>query len=167
MLVCLLLTPLLPPRRHAGKQPAQPAACSAAGRAVSGHAALSLPGPHSPPPHTSHLAGAASAPGLLAEPAACRGLATSTEAPPQQQPQQAPDKPLPLKAALRSLFKRVHPDLFAGTAPGEADARAENERSFKLLQEYLAAARGEGSSGAGPAARTAYRLVFYLRTGGA
>jgi hypothetical protein len=40
--------------------------------------------------------------------------------------QQAPT----LKAALRELYKRVHPDLFSDH-PAERD---ENERSFKLLQ---------------------------------
>eukprot|EP00877_Chromochloris_zofingiensis_P009526 jgi/Chrzof1/4827/Cz15g00240.t1 len=62
-----------------------------------------------------------------------------------------------LKSALRSLYKKVHPDLFTDF-PAE---KAENERSFKLLQEYLSAARATGPSG--PADRTAFRFCFYVR----
>lgn len=40
-----------------------------------------------------------------------------------------------LKVQLRELYKRIHPDRFHGFPP----ARDTNERSFKLLQEYLAA----------------------------
>eukprot|EP00879_Flechtneria_rotunda_P018445 GHRR01019348.1.p1 GENE.GHRR01019348.1~~GHRR01019348.1.p1 ORF type:complete len:302 (+),score=65.39 GHRR01019348.1:201-1106(+) len=64
---------------------------------------------------------------------------------------------LPLKAALRQLYKRVHPDLFTGY-PVE---QAENERSFKLLQDYLHQARTTRPS-LGPTSRTAYHFKFYL-----
>lgn len=40
-----------------------------------------------------------------------------------------------LKVQLRELYKRIHPDRFHAFPP----ARDTNERSFKLLQEYLAA----------------------------
>lgn len=40
-----------------------------------------------------------------------------------------------LKSQLRELYKRIHPDRFHAFPP----ARDTNERSFKLLQEYLAA----------------------------
>ncbi|KAG2434061.1 hypothetical protein HXX76_007789 [Chlamydomonas incerta] len=70
----------------------------------------------------------------------------------------SPDaKSLPLRSALRALYKRVHPDLFQDSAI----AKAENERSLKLLHEYLALARG--GDGRSPAARLPYRFVFYMR----
>ncbi|KAG2501564.1 hypothetical protein HYH03_000071 [Edaphochlamys debaryana] len=68
-----------------------------------------------------------------------------------------PATPVPLRAALRMLYLRVHPDLFAKTPK----AKAENERSFKLLQEYTALAKGGDPRS--PAARVPYRFVFYLR----
>eukprot|EP00198_Chlamydomonas_reinhardtii_P006616 XP_001695952.1 predicted protein [Chlamydomonas reinhardtii] len=68
-----------------------------------------------------------------------------------------PAKPLPLRSALRALYRRVHPDLFHDSAT----AKAENERSLKLLHEYLALARG--GDGRSPAARLPYRFVFYMR----
>ena len=40
-----------------------------------------------------------------------------------------------LKTQIRELYKRVHPDKFHGFPP----ARDANEKSFKMLQEYLAA----------------------------
>ncbi|WIA28829.1 hypothetical protein OEZ86_011358 [Tetradesmus obliquus] len=60
-----------------------------------------------------------------------------------------------LKSALRQLYKRVHPDLFTDY-PAE---QAENERSFKLLQDYLHQAR---SPSQGPASRVAYHFRFFL-----
>eukprot|EP00878_Enallax_costatus_P022545 GHUV01023920.1.p1 GENE.GHUV01023920.1~~GHUV01023920.1.p1 ORF type:complete len:478 (+),score=168.44 GHUV01023920.1:402-1835(+) len=66
---------------------------------------------------------------------------------------------IPLKTALRQLYKRVHPDLFTDY-PAE---QAENERSFKLLQDYLHQAR---SPTTGPASRTAYNFRFYLMSQG-
>ncbi|GLI68033.1 hypothetical protein VaNZ11_012356 [Volvox africanus] len=64
---------------------------------------------------------------------------------------------LPLRAALRLLYKRVHPDLFHDLPR----AKAENERSFKLLQEYVQLAKGGDLRS--PAARLPYRFAFYLR----
>ena len=40
-----------------------------------------------------------------------------------------------LKSQLRELYKLIHPDRFHGFPP----ARDANEKSFKMLQEYLAA----------------------------
>lgn len=40
-----------------------------------------------------------------------------------------------LKTQLRELYKRIHPDRFHGFPP----AREANEKSFKMLQEFLAA----------------------------
>ena len=75
--------------------------------------------------------------------------------------------PSSLKAALRALFLRVHPDLFAAW-PAE---RAENQRSFQLLQEYLQVARGggggdNGGARGGPASRVPYRFCFFLKAEG-
>ena len=39
-----------------------------------------------------------------------------------------------LKTQIRELYKRIHPDKFHGFPP----ARDANEKSFKMLQEYLA-----------------------------
>ncbi|EFJ49427.1 hypothetical protein VOLCADRAFT_117221, partial [Volvox carteri f. nagariensis] len=64
---------------------------------------------------------------------------------------------LPLRAALRLLYKQVHPDLFHD----QPLAKEENERSFKLLQEYVQLARGGDVRS--PAARLPYRFSFYLR----
>ncbi|GIL52690.1 hypothetical protein Vafri_8509 [Volvox africanus] len=64
---------------------------------------------------------------------------------------------LPLRAALRLLYKRVHPDLFHDLPR----AKEENERSFKLLQEYVQLA--QGGDVRSPAARLPYRFAFYLR----
>ncbi len=44
-----------------------------------------------------------------------------------------------LQQQIRQLMKLVHPDLWASSEHPEA--RFENERSFKLLQEYLAVAK--------------------------
>ena len=44
-----------------------------------------------------------------------------------------------LQQQIRQLMKLVHPDRWA--ASRHAEARSENERSFKLLQEYLEAAK--------------------------
>ena len=44
-----------------------------------------------------------------------------------------------LQQQIRQLMKLVHPDLWASSEHPEA--RSENERSFKLLQEYLAVAK--------------------------
>ena len=91
-----------------------------------------------------------------------------------------------LKVQLRELYKRIHPDRFHGFPP----ARDTNERSFKLLQEYLAAgtcaykpytglyrnARIHAfTSGTVAAARQSdqdkaalpYRFIFYLHQAGA
>lgn len=59
-----------------------------------------------------------------------------------------------LKTQLRELYKRIHPDRFHGFPP----ARDANEKSFKMLQEYLAAAR-QGDQGF---AALPYHFVFYL-----
>jgi hypothetical protein len=120
----------------------------------------------------------------------------------------------PLKAALKSLFLRVHPDLFsewpaeqvgnprrpaplAAAQPGPRSQgraarfatslparptppacllppnpprrrtthkpKAENQRSFQLLQEYLEQARRPLGADGGPAARTPFRFRFFLR----
>ena len=42
-----------------------------------------------------------------------------------------------LKSQLRELYKRIHPDRFHGFPP----ARDANEKSFKMLQEYLTAGK--------------------------
>lgn len=66
-------------------------------------------------------------------------------------------RPQGLKAALRSLYKSIHPDLFGDNK----EAKEQNERSFKLLQDYLHLARtGDGRS---PASRVLYRFTFYIR----
>jgi len=62
-----------------------------------------------------------------------------------------------LKAALKALFLRVHPDLFTEW-PAE---QAENQRSFQLLQEYLDQAKRAPDDG--PAGRVPYRFRFFLR----
>jgi hypothetical protein len=64
--------------------------------------------------------------------------------------------PLPLKAVLRQLYLRVHPDLFTD-APAE---QATNQRSFILLQDYLAATE----SGGEPTGRAqAFNFEFFIR----
>mmetsp|Transcript_32794 Transcript_32794/g.93052 ORF Transcript_32794/g.93052 Transcript_32794/m.93052 type:complete len:534 (-) Transcript_32794:129-1730(-) len=60
-----------------------------------------------------------------------------------------------LKAALRDLYRIIHPDFFHDW-PAE---RAENERSFAVLQEYLAAMESRGGGAAG----RMYHFTFYLR----
>ncbi|KAK9862834.1 hypothetical protein WJX84_006695, partial [Apatococcus fuscideae] len=63
-----------------------------------------------------------------------------------------------LKTQLRELYKLIHPDLFHAHPP----AQKENERSFKLLQEYLDA----GKRGGNPAAAALpYNFKFFLRKG--
>ena len=70
-------------------------------------------------------------------------------------PDAAPAPP-PLKAVLRQLYLKVHPDLFTD-APAE---QATNQKSFILLQEYLALAE----SGAEPHGRSqAFAFEFYIR----
>ncbi|KAL3142705.1 hypothetical protein ABBQ38_003006 [Trebouxia sp. C0009 RCD-2024] len=59
-----------------------------------------------------------------------------------------------LKTQIRELYKRIHPDKFHGFPP----ARDANEKSFKMLQEYLAVAK-EGDQGT---AALPYHFVFYL-----
>lgn len=59
-----------------------------------------------------------------------------------------------LKGELRRLFKLVHPDLFQNQ-PVE---QAINQHSFQLLQEYLSAAKGVGSSQQYP-----YHFLFFIR----
>ncbi|DBA76668.1 hypothetical protein WJX79_007357 [Trebouxia sp. C0005] len=59
-----------------------------------------------------------------------------------------------LKSQLRELYKRIHPDKFHGFPP----ARDANEKSFKMLQEYLTAAK-QGDLGT---AALPYNFVFYL-----
>ncbi|GAQ90460.1 Hypothetical protein KFL_006420060 [Klebsormidium nitens] len=66
----------------------------------------------------------------------CRAESFSSSAQGELQRAETPT----IKSQLRMLYKRVHPDLFHGH-PAE---RATNERSFKLLQEYLSVAH-EGS----------------------
>ncbi|GIL79845.1 hypothetical protein Vretimale_12462 [Volvox reticuliferus] len=68
-----------------------------------------------------------------------------------------PRRAMPLRPALRLLYKRVHPDLFHDLPR----AKDENERSFKLLQEYVQLA--QGGDPRSPAARLPYRFAFYLR----
>ncbi len=67
-----------------------------------------------------------------------------------------------LKARLRDLYKRVHPDLFAA----HPEAAARNSQSLKLLHEYVAAARG-GGGGVGRTAGVPYRFEFFLRAAAA
>ncbi|GJP31525.1 hypothetical protein CLOM_g12791 [Closterium sp. NIES-68] len=77
-----------------------------------------------------------------------------------------------LKDALRQLYKRVHPD----TLHNHPHERAANERSFQLLQEYLAVAhitgagsRASGASAGGAAAaaaaaaRRSFEFEFFIR----
>ena len=64
----------------------------------------------------------------------------------------------PLKAVLRQLYKRIHPDLFTDS-PVE---QAVNEKSFATLQEWLALA----ASGSEPQGRSrVVDLQFYVRPG--
>jgi hypothetical protein len=67
-----------------------------------------------------------------------------------------------LKARLRDLYKRVHPDLFAA----HPEAAARNSHSLKLLHEYVEAARG-GGGGVGRTAGVPYRFEFFLRAAAA
>ncbi|GAX77091.1 hypothetical protein CEUSTIGMA_g4537.t1 [Chlamydomonas eustigma] len=62
-----------------------------------------------------------------------------------------------IKEVLRRLYKLVHPDLFADNRT----AQLENERSFKLLQEYLQLS--QSSDARSPVARTVFSFTFYLR----
>ncbi|KAK9907490.1 hypothetical protein WJX75_004677 [Coccomyxa subellipsoidea] len=61
-----------------------------------------------------------------------------------------------LKVQLRELYKRVHPDLFHDIP----FARQANEHSFKLLQEYLDAAKKGGE--VGRTAGVPFKFLFYL-----
>ncbi|KAL6750148.1 hypothetical protein V8C86DRAFT_889233 [Haematococcus lacustris] len=64
-----------------------------------------------------------------------------------------------IKSGLRELYRLVHPDLWTAYPV----AKAENERSFKLLQEYLSLARArDADSFQAPAARVQYRFCFYM-----
>jgi len=102
---------------------------------------------------------------------------------------QAPVLQNAVKHRLRALYKLVHPDLFHDDPTAKVSAprhpersrhvpnvrticqgglkyslpsvQGENERSFKLLQEYLAAA--EERAGSGGAAIVPYRFVFYVK----
>jgi hypothetical protein len=82
-----------------------------------------------------------------APPHRCRGFSSPA----------APAAPPPaLKAVLRQLYLRVHPDLFTD-APAE---QATNQRSFIMLQDYLAAAE----SGAELQGRAqAFNFEFFIR----
>jgi hypothetical protein len=51
-----------------------------------------------------------------------------------------------MEALLRKLYMRVHPDLFAA----HAEARAENEKSFQLLSEFLSAVKNQDAGGCAP-----------------
>ncbi|KAL6780145.1 hypothetical protein ACKKBF_B14260 [Auxenochlorella protothecoides x Auxenochlorella symbiontica] len=64
-----------------------------------------------------------------------------------------------LKSALRDLYRLVHPDFFHR----HPEARAANERSFKLLQEYLQATKTHAHQEQQPA--VPYRFIFYLKDG--
>jgi hypothetical protein len=68
----------------------------------------------------------------------------------------APAPAVPLKTLLRQLFLKVHPDLFTD-APQE---QATNQKSFILLQEYLA----QAESGTEPHGRAQkFDFVFFIR----
>ncbi|KAG7673594.1 hypothetical protein Ndes2526B_g02957 [Nannochloris sp. 'desiccata'] len=65
-----------------------------------------------------------------------------------------------VKKKLKELYRRVHPDFFHGAN----EAKAANEKSFKLLQEYLSAADhkyGSGNGGGHP--NLPYKFNFYIK----
>jgi hypothetical protein len=65
-----------------------------------------------------------------------------------------------VKKKLKELYRRVHPDFFHGAN----EAKAANEKSFKLLQEYLSAADykyGMGDGGGHP--NLPYKFNFYIK----
>lgn len=70
--------------------------------------------------------------------AACRGFANSTSR----------DGPPTLKQRIRELMLMVHPDRWTA----HPEAQRENERSFKLLNEYLDAAKAVRRMGGSSAA---------------
>ncbi|GMH33562.1 hypothetical protein BSKO_01396 [Bryopsis sp. KO-2023] len=61
-----------------------------------------------------------------------------------------------LKTCLRALYKAVHPDLFHDVP----EQRSENERSMKLLQDYLIQAK-DGLNGL--MAPPPFRFVFFVK----
>lgn len=60
-----------------------------------------------------------------------------------------------LKASLRALYKQIHPDLFQL----RPEAKADNEKSFKLLQEYLEQAKAQNMHSI---SRSAFKFIFHL-----
>jgi hypothetical protein len=62
-----------------------------------------------------------------------------------------------LKSKINQLYHRVHPDRFHHSPI----ALESNEKSFKLLQEYLSAAKTGG--GIGRTAGLPYHFVFYIQ----
>jgi hypothetical protein len=62
-----------------------------------------------------------------------------------------------MEAHLRKLYMKVHPDLFVA----HPEARAENEKSFQLLSEFLGAVKNPdaGRGGVGKV----FQLTFHLR----
>jgi len=67
----------------------------------------------------------------------------------------ATSKEKEIKTQLNKLYKLVHPDLFHS----HPTAKVENERSFKLLQEFISGSSHQH----GGARTTAYQLKFYLK----
>lgn len=65
-----------------------------------------------------------------------------------------------VRKQLRDLYKKVHPDLFA--SQGLDAARQTNEKSFKVLQDYLASAE-RGSNALHADSPQRFSLTFYLR----
>jgi len=63
-----------------------------------------------------------------------------------------------LRHRLKDLYKKVHPDLFHD----DPLAKGVNERNFKLLQEYLAAA--EKRAGSGGSASVPYKFTFHVKS---
>jgi hypothetical protein len=67
-----------------------------------------------------------------------------------------------MESKLRQLYMRVHPDLFA-LYP---EARNENEKSFQLLSEFLAAIKNSDGGGGRARVGKVFKLVFYVRPEG-
>jgi Domain of unknown function (DUF4461)/Domain of unknown function (DUF4460) len=63
-----------------------------------------------------------------------------------------------VKGKLKELYRRVHPDFFHSAAPNIKQA---NEKSFKLLQEYLSAADHKYGGGGHP--NLPYKFNFYIK----